>query len=76
MILSVARKILRKELFGRTNKWVFKKLEWLDYNKLYKFCVQRYIHKMLNNENEHYIKHNLIKNPGLIFTQETFIDNF
>ena len=65
IILSTAKAILGVKAIGRTKKWILNYLNWQDYNQLTISAIQKLSHKMINVENDHYIRYHITENRSV-----------
>ena len=58
----MAKRIIGTESIGRTDKWILDKIGWSDYSELFISSIQKTVHHILNVENDHYFKTELLQN--------------
>ena len=51
-----------KNGYGKTSEWHLKRMKWLNYTDLFKYCTAKYINSLIHSENEHYLKYEILKN--------------
>ena len=65
MIIKMAKQILGKQASGRTNEWILRKIGWLNFDDTYKLSILKTAHQIMNTNNNHFIKSELIRNRNV-----------
>ena len=56
IIENVARTIYGYDNYGRTTEFILQKIKWFKIQEMHHIAISKFIHKLLNNDDNHYLK--------------------
>ena len=62
IIENISRMVYGNDNYGRTFDFILKKLNWFNIQDLHEIAISKFVHKLLNGEDKHYLKDMITNN--------------